>query len=95
MTQLLPRERWQADTIRCEMCGREAGQVVRHVFFQRPTGPAPRRRGGISCCGQCGGHLGAFSDALAAYVAERLPRETPWYGADDGRRGQVAARRAG
>ena len=67
-----------AHTFACELCGREAGQVLHNVFYQAPGGTAPVQRDGVPRCGHCQGRLVATPDAPAQYVLQRLPPPARW-----------------
>ena len=70
--------RLMAQAVRCALCHRDAGQVLRGVFDRAPDGPPPVAQGGVSCCGHCGGHLVAVPDEPSRYAVDRLPVVQRW-----------------
>ena len=78
----------EAQTIICEMCSREAGQVLAGVFYRRPGAPVPVTRRGRARCGQCRGRLSPTPDAPASYAVARAVVYGRWARANDGHRGR-------
>lgn len=78
-------------SIRCIMCGRVAGHVLRGTFVRDQRAPLPVATAHGSRCGECGGNLLAEPDEpLTVAMAAQLIGVRPIDGANAGAQSQDA-----